>query len=48
VLGGERRNIEQHPQARSGLGALLDRDGDGQVMDDLASLAGDFLGNRRQ
>jgi hypothetical protein len=48
VLGSERQHIETHPQARTGLGALLDRDGDGQVMDDLANLAGGFLGNRRQ
>jgi hypothetical protein len=47
-LGHERRQIETHPQARSGLGALLDRDGDGQVLDDLANLAGDVLGNRRR
>lgn len=48
VLGQERQRIEQVPQARSGLGALLDLDGDGQVMDDLANLAGGMLGNRRQ
>ena len=47
-LGHERRQIETHPQARSGLGALLDRDGDGQVMDDLADLAGGFLGGGRR
>jgi hypothetical protein len=46
-LGNERRTIETHPQARTGLGALLDRDGDGQIMDDLADLAGGFLGGRR-
>lgn len=44
VLGQARQNIEQHPQARGGLGALLDRDGDGNVLDDLADLAGGFLG----
>jgi hypothetical protein len=47
VLGQERQRIEQHPQARTGLGALLDRDGDGQIIDDLANLAGGMLGNRR-
>jgi hypothetical protein len=46
VLGGERQHIEQHPQARQGLGALLDLNGDGQIMDDLANLAGGILGNR--
>ena len=36
LLGGEsRRAAEANPQARRGLGALLDRDGDGQVIDDL-------------
>ncbi|HVG09567.1 MAG TPA: DUF937 domain-containing protein [Thermoanaerobaculia bacterium] len=48
VLGQERQRIEQVPQARTGLGALLDRDGDGQIIDDLANLAGGMLGNRRQ
>lgn len=47
VLGQERQRIEQVPQARRGLGALLDLDGDGQVMDDLANLAGGMFGNRR-
>ncbi len=47
VLGQERQRIEQNPQARHGLGALLDRDGDGQIMDDLANLAGGMLSNRR-
>ena len=48
VLGQQRQRIEQVPQARSGLGALLDLDGDGQVMDDLANLAGGLFGNKRQ
>jgi hypothetical protein len=47
VLGQERQQVEQHPQARGGLGAILDRDGDGEIMDDLANLAGGLLGNRR-
>lgn len=47
VLGQERQQVEQHPQARRGLGALLDLDGDGEVMDDLANLAGGLFGNRR-
>ena len=46
ALGNERRHIEAHPQASPGLGALLDRDGDGQILDDLADLAGGFLGGR--
>jgi hypothetical protein len=48
VLGQERQRIEQVPQARSGLGALLDLDGDGNVMDDLANMAGGLFGNKRQ
>lgn len=47
VLGQERQRIEQSPQAQRGLGALLDLDGDGQVMDDLANLAGGLFGKRR-
>lgn len=48
VLGQQRQRIEQVPQARGGLGSLLDLDGDGQVMDDLANLAGGLFGNKRQ
>lgn len=47
VLGQQRQRIEQVPQARTGLGALLDLDGDGQVMDDLANLAGGLFGKRQ-
>lgn len=48
VLGQERQRIEQAPQARGGLGALLDLDGDGGFVDDLANLAGGLFGNKRQ
>lgn len=48
VLGQERQQVEQHPQARQGLGALLDLDGDGQIMDDLTNLAGGLFGNRQR
>jgi len=48
LLGGERQRLEQDhpqaPQARKGLGALLDADGDGQVIDDLAGMFGGFMG----
>jgi hypothetical protein len=48
ILSNERRTIEQaQPQNRGLLNVLLDRDGDGQVMDDLTSLAGDFMRGRR-
>jgi hypothetical protein len=48
VLGNERQRVEQaHPQHRGLLNVLLDRDGDGQVIDDLAGMAGGVLGGRR-
>jgi hypothetical protein len=49
LLGGERQHLERaNPQAaRQGLGALLDADGDGQILDDLANMAGGFLGGRK-
>ncbi len=48
VLGSERQRVEQaHPQHRGLLNVLLDRDGDGQVLDDLAGMAGGVLGGRR-
>lgn len=47
VLGSERRRVEQTQPGDRGLLDILDRDGDGSIMDDLAGLAGGFLGNRR-
>ena len=48
VLGNERRRVEQaNPQSGGLLNVLLDRDGDGSIMDDLAGMAGGYLGNRR-
>jgi hypothetical protein len=48
VLGDERRRVEQaHPQNRGLLNVLLDRDGDGQIIDDLAGMAGGLFGGRR-
>lgn len=48
VLGHERQRVEQaNPQHRGLLNVLLDRDGDGQVLDDLAGLAGGLFGDRR-
>lgn len=48
VLGTERRRVEQaQPQSGGLLNVLLDRDGDGSIMDDLAGMAGGMLGNRR-
>ena len=49
ILGGERRQIEQkQPQSGGLLNSILDRDGDGNIMDDLAGMAGDFLGGGRK
>ena len=44
VLGGERRNLEAADPGLGGLAGILDRDGDGDVMDDLSSVAGGLLG----
>lgn len=45
MLGGERRRAERAaPDAMGMLGQLLDSDGDGQVIDDLAKLGSGFLG----
>jgi hypothetical protein len=47
VLGQERQHIEANPQARKGLGAVLDANGDGHIVDDVAHLLGGALGGRR-
>ena len=44
-LGGQRQQIEQSPQGGF-LNSILDRDGDGSSMDDLASLAATYLSRR--
>jgi hypothetical protein len=45
MLGAERQVAKQRaPQAMDMLGGLLDSDGDGQVMDDLAGIGGSLLG----
>lgn len=49
VLTGERRRVEQtNPQHGGLLNVLLDRDGDGNIMDDLAGMAGGLLGGGRR
>ncbi|HEX6899516.1 MAG TPA: DUF937 domain-containing protein [Thermoanaerobaculia bacterium] len=49
ILRGERANIEQrNPQNRGLLESILDRDGDGQILDDLTGLAGGLLGGGRR
>lgn len=48
ILGQERRRVEQNqPQSGGLLNVLLDRDGDGSIMDDIAGMAGGFFGNKR-
>ncbi len=44
VLASERNQIEQEQPALQGLGRLLDTDGDGQVVDDLARMGKGLLG----
>jgi hypothetical protein len=49
ILRGEREHIERtNPQNRGLLESILDRDGDGQVMDDIAGMAGGILGGGRR
>jgi hypothetical protein len=48
ILGTERRRVEQaQPADRGLLDVLLDRDGDGSIMDDIAGMAGGYFGNKR-
>lgn len=48
VLGQERQKAEQaHPQHGGLLNSIFDRDGDGQILDDLAGMAGGLLTGRR-
>lgn len=48
MLGGERKQVERSaPGAGSLLGSLLDRDGDGSALDDVAGMLGGLLGGRR-
>lgn len=45
-LGGQQKEIQQSPQG-SFINNILDRDGDGSAMDDLASMAFNYMTNRR-
>ena len=48
MLGNERRRVEQATPGMGGLlGSLLDRDGDGSALDDVAGMLGGLLGGRR-
>ena len=46
MLGRERQRVERREPAAGGLlGQLLDRDGDGSAMDDVAQIGGSILGS---
>ena len=45
-LGGQQQQIQQSPQGGF-INNILDRDGDGSAMDDLASMAFNYMTNRR-
>lgn len=45
-LGGQQEQIQQSPQS-SLINSILDRDGDGSAMDDLASMAFNYMTNRK-
>lgn len=45
-LGGQQQQIQQSPQGGF-LNSILDRDGDGSAMDDIASMAMNYMTNRR-
>lgn len=45
-LGGQQEQIQQSPQGGF-LNNILDRDGDGSTMDDIASMAMNYMTNRR-
>jgi hypothetical protein len=45
-LGGQQQQIQQSPQGGF-LQSILDRDGDGSSMDDIASMAMNYMTNRR-
>ena len=46
MLGEQQQQIQQSPQGRF-LNSMLDRDGDGSVTDDIASMAMNYFSNRR-
>jgi hypothetical protein len=48
ILGGATRQMDQQaPDLMSGLGRMLDADGDGSAIDDIAGIAGSLFGGRR-
>lgn len=48
LLGGATRQVDQQaPDLMSSLGKMLDADGDGSAIDDIASIAGSLFGSKR-
>ena len=48
LLGGATRQVDQQaPDLMSSLGRMLDADGDGSAMDDIASIAGSLFSSKR-
>jgi hypothetical protein len=48
ILGGATRQVDQQaPDLMSSLGRMLDTDGDGSAIDDVAKIAGSLFGSRR-
>lgn len=48
ILGGATRQMDQQaPDLMSSLGRMLDADGDGSAVDDLANIAGSLFGGKR-
>ena len=48
LLGGATRQVDQQaPDLMSSLGRMLDTDGDGSAIDDIASIAGSLFGGKR-
>lgn len=47
ILGTERRRVEEAQPGNRGLLDMLDRDGDGSIIDDIAGMAGGYFGNKR-
>ncbi len=48
ILGGATRQMDQQaPDLMSSLGRMLDTDGDGSAIDDIASIAGSLFGGKR-
>jgi hypothetical protein len=48
ILGGATRQVDQQaPDLMGSLGRMLDADGDGSPIDDIANIAGSLFGGKR-